>query len=169
MSVSTHVVSIPLLRLQLTIRNRKDFLAGLLFAGAGLFFLVVAHGYTLGTASRMGPGFFPFWVGAILALFGLVIAAQSLSARAEIKALPSWHWRGLGWVLGSAAAFGALLESAGLVCSLGVLVALASRASEDFSWRAAAGTAAAIVGISLVVFVWLLKVEIPTWPAILFG
>ena len=166
MSGTSQVILIPLFRARIVVRNSKDFLAGLFFLGAGLFFLLLAQSYSIGEASRMGPGYFPFWVGAVLALLGVAIALQSISTKAQIQQWPNINWRNLFWVLGSTTTFGLILSHAGLVCSLIVLVSMASRASPGFTWRATFGTTAVIVAISLVAFVWLLRVDIPTWPTI---
>ena len=60
----------------------------------------ILHGmtYQMGTLSRMGPGFFPVWLGAILALMGVAIVAGAAAAepRIEEKRGPM-HWR--AWIL----------------------------------------------------------------------
>ena len=48
------------------IRNPKDFYAGVLFMSFGLAALVIARSYPLGTAARMGPGYFPRVLGILL-------------------------------------------------------------------------------------------------------
>ena len=46
-------------------KSMKDLLAGLIFVSIGLAFAYAALSYDLGTAFRMGPGYFPilqaFW------------------------------------------------------------------------------------------------------------
>ena len=80
------------------IRNPKDFWAGLLF--------ILRHcrdrhrlNYTLGTAARMGPGYFPRMLGMLLiVLGGDSRAARSLrtdrtaATRMEMAARHSWRW-----------------------------------------------------------------------------
>ena len=64
---------------RMRIRNPTDFWTGLLFGGFGLFAaLYAATHYNLGTAVRMGPGYFPTWVGGLVALLGLALALRSL-------------------------------------------------------------------------------------------
>ena len=46
----------------------KDFASGLMFILVGLSFSWVARGYSMGTAAKMGPGYFPFLLGLVLAL-----------------------------------------------------------------------------------------------------
>ena len=41
------------------VRSPKDLVAGLMFIAIGITAIVIASNYTLGTAARMGPGYFP--------------------------------------------------------------------------------------------------------------
>ena len=50
------------------IKSQKDFFSGLMFTAAGVAFAVGAQTYTVGTAARMGPGYFPFYIGLLLVL-----------------------------------------------------------------------------------------------------
>ncbi len=43
--------------MKLTLRNNKDFWAGLTFAGAGAAAMFIARTYPFGTTLRMGPGY----------------------------------------------------------------------------------------------------------------
>jgi len=44
----------------LNIRNKKDFGAGIMYMVFGLFFALNALNYKMGTAAKMGPGYFLF-------------------------------------------------------------------------------------------------------------
>src|SRR5688500_6453894 len=72
----------------LSIRNQKDFAAGALYIVVGLAFAIGATDYNLGTAARMGPGYFPFWLGLFLAAVGAVVLVRSVRAGADRQALP---------------------------------------------------------------------------------
>ena len=56
----------------MSIRNPKDFWAGLLYVVLGLAAVYIAQDYEMGTATRMGPGYFPTLLGGFLALIGVV-------------------------------------------------------------------------------------------------
>jgi Tripartite tricarboxylate transporter TctB family len=60
------------------IKGPKDFWAGLMFIGFGLFFVVWAltH-YQMGTAVRMGPAYFPAVLGGLLAFLGVLVLLES--------------------------------------------------------------------------------------------
>lgn len=58
--------------------NTKDLAAGGFFTLLGLFFCVNAWtNLTVGTAFRMGPGYFPILLGGILAVLGIAIMVKS--------------------------------------------------------------------------------------------
>ncbi|MBI4207936.1 MAG: tripartite tricarboxylate transporter TctB family protein, partial [Betaproteobacteria bacterium] len=49
--------------MQFKIRNQEDFWAGLMFIGFGILSIVVSRDYPMGSAMRMGPGYFPTYLG----------------------------------------------------------------------------------------------------------
>ena len=62
------------------IPQSKDFWAGILFLGFGVLALYIARNYTMGSAVRMGPGYFPTALGWILSFLGVVIGVRGLIA-----------------------------------------------------------------------------------------
>ena len=52
------------------IRHPKDFFAGLLFIAFGIAAIAIGSNYPLGTAARMGPGYFPRILGILLIALG---------------------------------------------------------------------------------------------------
>src|ERR671939_482457 len=81
-------------RSSMKIKSPKDFWAGVMFVGTGVFFMVwaVEH-YQMGTAVRMGPAYFPTVLGGLLALLGVVILLESLAV--EGPPVPRFHFRPL--------------------------------------------------------------------------
>jgi lysylphosphatidylglycerol synthetase-like protein (DUF2156 family) len=61
--------------------HRDSLLAGGVFVVVGIAFAVAATRYELGSALRMGPGYLPLVLGAVLAGLGLIIVGQGLAAR----------------------------------------------------------------------------------------
>jgi len=62
------------------IKSPKDFWAGLMFIGFGLFFAAWAYGfYQMGTAVRMGPAYFPFVLGGLLAFLGVLVLIEGFA------------------------------------------------------------------------------------------
>ena len=147
------------------IRHPKDFLAGLLFIAFGVAAIVIGSGYTLGTAARMGPGYFPRILGGLLVVLGLAIALRGL--RLNGPSLPRWHWKPVVIVLGSVALFGMVLNYLGMVISTVLLIVAASSASHEFRFREALVAGIALAILAVVVFVLGLKLLLPIWPAFL--
>jgi len=153
----------------LRIRSQKDFASGLMFILVGFGFSWVARGYSMGTAAKMGPGYFPFWLGIVLALLGALVLWGSLSAKKEEDQLARWDIKTLLWILGSVVLFGLMLKPLGMVLSVLVLVLVSSMASHEFSWKGAVANAVILVLISMGAFVYGINLQMPVWPAFLAG
>ena len=55
------------------IKSQKDFWSGLMFVATGLGFAAGATNYSFGTSARPGPGYFPFGLGILLAILGVIV------------------------------------------------------------------------------------------------
>ena len=150
---------------RLAIRNRKNFASGLLYIAVGLAFAAGATTYRMGDAARMGPGYFPFALGLLLAAIGAIVLAGSVRARTPVEPLSDFHFKILAWILGSVVLFGVLLVPLGLVISLIVLVFVSSMASHDFGWKGALLNALLLLAICAGAFVYGLGLQLPMWPA----
>ncbi|CAG2151334.1 hypothetical protein LMG19282_03968 [Cupriavidus campinensis] len=149
------------------IRSQKDFASGLMFMLVGFGFSFVARGYSMGTAAKMGPGYFPFWLGIVLAILGALVLWGSLSSKGEEDQLARWDIKTLLWILGAVVLFGLLLKPLGMVLSVIVLVLASSMASHEFSWKGAILNAVILVVISMGAFVYGINLQMPVWPAFL--
>jgi len=143
-------------------RSPKDFLAGLLFIAVGVAAIALASGYTLGTAARMGPGYFPRILGILMITLGAVLALRSL--KLDGAPLPGWKWRPVIVVLGSVIVFGLIVTRVGLVLSTILLIAMASAASHEFRPKEAAISGILLAALTVGVFVVGLKLQIGIWP-----
>ncbi|HWA38055.1 MAG TPA: tripartite tricarboxylate transporter TctB family protein [Burkholderiales bacterium] len=145
------------------IANPKDFWGGLLFGGLGLFAAVyAATHYKLGTAVRMGPGYFPLWVGGLVAVLGLVLVVRSV--RIAGPALPPIHLRPILFVVAASIAYGYLLRPLGLVAATFVVVIVSALGGHEFRWREVVALAAGLALFSVVVFVYALGLPFQLWP-----
>jgi putative tricarboxylic transport membrane protein len=145
---------------QLKIRNPKDFWAGALYLSLGVAVVWIGRNYALGTSARMGPGYFPTVVGAILALLGAISIGRSLVRSGE--AISAIAWRPLSLVLGATLLFGLLLERAGLLIALPAMIVVGALASRHS--RLDLTSIVALVGITafcVLVFVAALGVPMP--------
>src|SRR5262249_42194061 len=136
------------------IRAPKDFWSGLMFCGFAAVALVAARGYSLGSAGKMGPGYFPLLLGALLGVLGAVLMARSVVC--EGAPLPRFHLAPLARIAVAVCLFGVLIEPFGLVVALAVLTLVSAWAGPQFRWREALGLALALIVFSIAVFVYAL-------------
>jgi 4-amino-4-deoxy-L-arabinose transferase-like glycosyltransferase len=135
--------------------RNKDVLAGLIFFAIGAAAIAVARGYTLGSAMRMGPGYFPTLVGGVLCLFGLYLALRGARSREAIRG--EWGWRPLGWITFAIVLFGFTVTRLGLVPALLLMFVAAARAGSEFRLREVLGLSLAMTAFAVAVFVYGLK------------
>jgi hypothetical protein len=136
--------------MQALIRKHKDFGAGLLYLGFAVAALWIGRKYALGSAGRMGPGFFPTMLAVLLAAIGAISLIRAFLRPGP--AITGFAWKPLALVLAGTALFGTLINTAGLVIALLALVLLSAAASEKFrfDWWAVLGLLGLIAFCSLV-------------------
>jgi hypothetical protein len=137
----------------------KDLWSGLIFIAFGAAAIMLARGYAMGHAGRMGPGYFPTALGGVLVLIGLVLVVQSLIAAGE--AVTGLAWRKAVLVLMASGLFGISVEGLGLAASTALLVMISGLASERFRFGPFLALAVGLSIFSSVVFVTLLGLPIP--------
>lgn len=148
------------------LRGNKDFLAGLIFLAFGVAAIVVARGYPLGTAMRMGSGYFPTALGGILALFGAYLVARGI--RSGESSPVAWGWRPLACIVGSMLLFGFLMPRLGLVPALVAMFFTAALGGREFRLREVLVLTALMTALAVGVFVVLLKLPFALFPGIYF-
>jgi hypothetical protein len=149
------------------IRNKQDFWSGLLYFGCGLFFAGFATSYSMGTAAKMGPGYFPFWLGVMLCMIGAYVALTSIKKTAEQTEVEPFDWKTILTILGGVVAFGLLLQPMGLYVALFALIIISAFASHEFSWKGTLINAAVLLILCSAVFVYALKLQFPLYPKFL--
>ena len=149
------------------IRNHRDFGAGIMYMVIGLFFTIVASQYQMGTAAKMGPGYFPFYLGILMTFLGLLVLLQSFSAKAAIERIPKFNWRIIAQITGAGVLYGLLLPRLGFLIAVVVLVFVSASASKEFTWKGTTINAAFLVAFTYSVFVLGLKLQFPLLPVFL--
>ena len=61
------------------VRGPKDFWTGIAYLSIGGLGISYGRDYSLGSAGRMGPGYFPLVISCLLILFGLIAIVRSLA------------------------------------------------------------------------------------------
>ncbi len=156
------------------IKSQKDFFAGLMYLVIGGAFAWGATGYTVGKASRMGPGYFPLLLGSILALIGAFVLFKSMVVDTEDgEKIGSIAWKPLGYIIGSNLAFGILLgglpsigvPAMGLIVAIFALVFIASRAGDVYKVKEVFILSIVLAILSYLAFIKLLNLQFQVWPS----
>lgn len=115
------------------VRSVTDLLAGLMFLGFGAAAIFIGRDYPMGSAMRMGPGYFPTILGGLLAVLGVAVLARALLGAPAPP--PSFSLKPLTLVLASVAAFALSVERLGIIAAVVLVVLVSALASERFRWR----------------------------------
>jgi Tripartite tricarboxylate transporter TctB family len=144
------------------IKSPKDFWAGLLFIAFGLFFLVVARNYQMGSAVRMGPAYFPTVLGGLMAVLGGIVFLQSFVITGE--KVPPLSFKPIFFISLALVLFGYLLKPLGFVLSLAVLTFICAFGGHEFRAKEVAILTVILIVFSVLVFVKGLTLPFPLWP-----
>lgn len=110
--------------------DNADFWAGVMFVAFGCVAVYMSRNYPMGTTMRMGPGYFPHYLGMLLIGIGLIVGVKGLIKPGE--RIGTWAIRpiltlGLGIVV-----FGLSIEPLGFVPALTMLILLSALAGREF-------------------------------------
>lgn len=147
----------------MTIHTSKDFWAGIMFLTFAAVAVLAARGYAMGSAGRMGPGYFPMALGIVLGLLGLIIIGRAFVAGDE--RVGTLQLRPLLVIVVAVCLFGLLIERLGLVVALVTVVVVSAMASREYRPVEVAALAATLAAFSVGVFVYALRLPLTLWPS----
>jgi hypothetical protein len=145
------------------IRAPKDFWSGVMFCGFAVVAIFAARGYSLGSAGRMGSGYFPLLLAILLAALGGTLIARSVVISGE--PLARFHILPLVVIAAAVCLFGVLIEPMGLVVSLAVLTLMAALSGGRFRLVETFMLAAGLIVFCVGVFVYALGLPLNIWPS----
>jgi hypothetical protein len=146
------------------IKSPKDFWAGLMFIGVGLFFLVWAiTNYQMGTAVRMGPAYFPALLGGLMAVLGGIVLLGSFAISGP--PVPKFQFRPLILISLACVVYGYLMKPLGLVFATLALVFISAYGGHEFKWKEVTILYVLLIIFSVLVFVKGLTLPFPICPA----
>jgi hypothetical protein len=136
----------------LKIKGQEDFWAGVLFMSFGALAIYLALDYPFGTAARMGPGYFPTWLGIGMLLLGLAIAISGL--RFEGPPVHKFNFKailliGLAFII-----FGWSIDHIGFIPAMIALIILSALAGTEFRFKEVI-----VLTIALVIGCWALFIK----------
>ena len=150
-----------MLAIRMVIRSPRDFGAALLILAVGMAGLVFSSDLSVGTAARMGPGYFPRIVSWCIIALGVFVAAKSLVIRGA--AIDRMQLRPMAIILVSSLIFGYAIEEVGLVLASLAAMLVAPYAKRGADFREALMLSIGLTAFAAVVFVWALGQPLPLW------
>jgi hypothetical protein len=143
------------------VRSPQDLGAGavfLLIGAAGAYF---GNDLAFGTASRMGPGYFPVLLGWLIIVVGVIVAFRGLTIEGpEIEPI---QLRPILFVVASILLFGYLIDTIGLALTAIVLTLVAAHARRDARLGEALLLGVGLAVFAVLVFVYALSQPLPAW------
>lgn len=140
---------------------RGEMLAAVAVIALGGAIAWIGSGYHMGSANRMGPGYFPAMLGIGLMVIGLGLVAEAWRSVSVAQAFP---WRAVCALTAGIMAFALLVRSAGLVPAIFALVLIATLGESPWKPVAALMIAAAMSAIAVALFIYGLRVPLrPFW------
>jgi Tripartite tricarboxylate transporter TctB family len=138
----------------------KDFWAGVIFIAFGAAFIFIARDYALGSAVRMGPGYFPTMLGWLLVAIGLIVGAMGFFTAEPIQrgALRPFL------ILVAIVLFALALEPLGLVAATLVLIFVSALGGHEFHWVESLVLSAILIVVAVGVFWWGLGLQFKILP-----
>ena len=152
---------------QLTVYNKKDWrdvLAGALMIAFGLFCTIYAsQHYKLGTPTRMGPGFFPMYLGYLLVIVGAFIMVPAFFRKGEAMA---FEWRTTFWITLGVLLFAFTVKFIGLVPAIFLQVGASVLADDKLGIRGTLILAACTALSAHLIFYVALEIQLQAfiWP-----
>lgn len=142
----------------------KDYYGGALMILLGLGAVLQGMTYQVGTLQRMGPGFFPVALGALLTLTGAIIALTAKAAVVDAdgdKTPLAPEWRGWICISLSIVAFVILGKYGGLVPATFAIVFISAMGDRQNTLKSALILSLAMVAVCITVFWWALQMQFP--------
>lgn len=138
----------------------RDVLTGLFFVVVGLTFAGMAFsGLQMGTAARMGPGYYPVLLSILLVALGLAIMFGMSGESEEPGAMISL--RSLLLLGGAPVIFGLTINSLGFLPATFLTVFATCLADRSIGLLRALITSAAITAFCIAVFIYGVEVRYP--------
>lgn len=144
-----------------TLLTRKDFWVGLFFVLFGSATYWIALEYPLGSALRMGPGYFPRIIAALLVPVGLFVLWGALKAEGE--AIERIRLRPLLAVSLAVLVF-VFVNKIGILVCASLVVLLAALGSSETRWKEVAASVFVLNVLVYLVFVRGLGLQFPLLP-----
>ena len=143
--------------------NVPDLAFAAFLVAFGALAFALAGELSIGTAASMGPGYVPRGLAMIIMVYGVVLGVRAAFSGRE--PFPEVAWRPIFFVGAAVAVFAVLLPTLGLAVTSFAVVICAGFAAYDVQLRENALLGIALAIFAVVLFVTVLGLPIPVWPA----
>jgi hypothetical protein len=133
------------------VKNPRDLASSLVVLAVGLFFIVNGLSYPMGSAMRMGAGFYPVLLGIIAVGLGLILLVPALTREGRLEPVA---WRPFLAISAAIAAFALTLRTLGVAPAIFATVVVSA-----FADRTARPLSTIVVAIAIVTGTWLVFIK----------
>jgi hypothetical protein len=143
------------------VKSPQDLGAGVVFMAIGLAGLYFGSELAFGTSGRMGPGYFPVLLSALIIVVGLVVGFKGLTI--EGPPIEPVQLRPISFIIAAILIFGLLIESIGLALTAILLTIFAAYARPEVKLGETILLGVGLATFTVVVFVYVLGQALPAW------
>jgi len=133
-----------------------------MFIAIGALGLWIGKDYPMGSPVRLGTGVFPRLLCWGLIIIGAIVLLQGFTVKGE--PVGKWAWRPIVLISVAATLFALLIEPAGLVVSMVVLMIIAALAGEEHTLKEFSIFSVIMVILSVAMFIFGLGMPIKVFP-----
>jgi hypothetical protein len=143
------------------VKSPQDLGAALVFIAIGLAGLYFGKNLTFGTASHMGPGFFPTWLNFMILAIGVGTGLKALAT--EGPRIEPFQLRPILFIVAAILIFGFLINAVGLALSAVLMTIFAAYARRGVNVTETILLAMGLAVFGVIVFVYVLGQAVPAW------
>jgi hypothetical protein len=145
----------------LRVKSPQDLGAGIVLILIGAAGVIFGQDLRMGTAARMGPGYFPLILSVLIAFLGVLIGGRSFTV--EGPPIEKFHVRPIAFVLLAIVASGYLMSLVGLAFTAVIVTLLAAYARPNPNLRETLLLGVGMAIFTVAVFVYALNQPLPAW------
>jgi len=145
----------------LRVKSPQDLGAGLVFLLLGLAGFYFGRDLAFGTAARMGPGYFPTLLSAMIFAIGLVVGLRGVTIVGP--PIEPVQLRPILFIVAAILIFGFLIEAIGLALTAVLLTIFAAYARPEVKLGETILLGAGLAAFTVAVFVYVLGQPLPAW------
>lgn len=137
----------------------SEIISGVIFTAVGVGFLLMAREHRLGTASEMGPGYFPTLLSVVLIGVGCILLVRSFFMRENTPIL--YKLRPIILITLSLSMFALTVNRLGVPAATFIASMIAAYGGDQFRWKSAIIMSALLSAFCWLVFIKALGLPFP--------